>query len=58
MAPYIFTIILGCAMRQAIGNDTQEIGFKLDQKRSRRHNPDIITDLDFADDIALIKEEM
>ena len=45
-------------MRQAIGNDNQEIGFKLDQKRSRRHNPDIITDLDFADDIALVKEEM
>ena len=45
-------------MRQAIGNDTQEIGFKLDQKRSRRHNSDIITNLDLADDIALIKEEM
>ena len=44
-------------MRQAIGNDTQEIGFKLDQKGSRRHNPDIITNLDFADDIALITKE-
>lgn len=58
LAPYNSTIILLYAMRQAIGNDAQEIGCKLDQKRSRRHNPDKITDLDFADDIALVTEEM
>ena len=41
--------MLHYAMRQAIEND---------QKRSRRHNPVKITDLDFADDIALVTEEM
>ena len=46
------------AMRQAIGNDALELGFKLDRKRSRSHNPSVITDLDFADDIALMIEEL
>ena len=46
------------AMRQAIGNDALELGFKLNRKRSRRHNPNVITDLDFADDIALVAEEL
>ena len=45
-------------MRQAIGNDALELGFKLDRKRSRSHNPNVITDLDFADDIALMIEEL
>ena len=46
------------AMRQAIGNDALELGFKLDRKRSRSHHPNVITDLDFADDIALMIEEL
>ena len=46
------------AMRQAIGNDAPELGFNLDRRRSRRHNPNVITDLDFADDIALVAEEL
>ena len=50
--------MLDYALKQAIGNYAQEIDFKLDHKRSRRHNPDIITDLDFADEIALVTEEM
>ena len=58
LAPYIFTIMLDYAMRQAIGNDAMDLGFKLDRKRSRRHNPDVITDLDFADDIAFVTEEL
>ena len=52
LAPYIFTIMIVYAMRQGIGNDALDLGFKLDRKRSRRHNPDVITDLDFADDFA------
>ena len=46
------------AMRHPIGNDALDLGFTLDRKRSRRHNPDVITDLDFADDIALVTEEL
>ena len=58
LAPYIFTIMIDYAMRQAIGNDAVDLGFKLDRKRSRRHNSDVITNLDFADDIALVTEEL
>ena len=58
LAPYIFTIMIDYAMRQATGNDAPELGFNLDRKRSRRHNPNVITDLDFADDIALVAEEL
>ena len=58
LTPYIFTIMIDYAMRQAIGNDALELGFKIDRKRSRRHNPNVITDLDFADDIALMAEEL
>ena len=58
LAPYIFTIMIDYAMRQAIGIDALDLGFKLDRKRSRRHNPDVITDLNFADDIALVTEEL
>ena len=58
LVPYIFTIMTDYAMRQAIGNDALELGFKLDSKRSRRQNPNEITDLDFADDIALVTEEL
>ena len=58
LAPYIFTIMIDYTMRQAIGNDALDLGFKLDRKRSRRHNPDVITDLDFADDIAFVTQEL
>ena len=54
LAPYIFTIMKDYAMGQAIGNEALDSGFKSDRKRSRRHNSDVITDFDFADDIALV----
>ena len=57
LAPYIFTIMIDYAMSQAIGNDALELGFKLNRKRSRRHNPNVITDLYFADDIALVTQD-
>ena len=44
--------LLEMVLRKQVSN------FKLDPKRSRRHNPDIITDLDVADDIGLVPEEM
>ena len=50
--------MIGYAMRQAIGNDALDLGFKLDRKRSRRHNLNVINDTDFADDIALVTEEL
>ena len=58
LAPLLFVIVLDYVMRQALNGKVEELGFYLDRKRSRRHHPTIITDTDFADDIALISKEI
>ena len=45
-------------MRKAMGGKVEELGFTLHRRRSRRHEPVILTDTDFADEIAAISEEM
>lgn len=45
-------------MRQAIAENKEELGFKLDRRSSSRQHSTVITDIDFADDIALITEDM
>ena len=58
LAPYVFTIALGCALRQAIEYKEEALGFQLKRKQSRRIRLECVTDLDFADNIALISEEI
>ena len=58
LVPYLFAIVLDYAMRKAIGGREEELGFKLDRRRSRRQHPVVLTDTDFADDIAIITEEI
>ena len=58
LAPYLFAIVIHYTMRQAVGDQELDLGFKLDKRRSRRRKPIAITDLDFADDIALLSEEI
>ena len=58
LAPYLFAIVFDYAMRKAINGREEELGFQLERRRSRRQHPVIITDTDFADDIALISEEI
>ena len=55
LAPLLF--ILDYAMRKATLNP-QETGFTLTPRRSRRHPPITITDTDFADDIALLSDNV
>lgn len=50
LPPQVLSIMLDYAMGQAIANEAQEIGFKLDQKRIRSHNSDTNTGLELADD--------
>jgi len=50
-----FILALDYIMRKATLN-TQETGFTLTPRRSRRHLPIIITDSDFADDIVLLSD--
>ena len=58
LAPYLFIIILDYVMRKALGEDKDDLGFTISPRRSRRQPADIITDLDFADDIALLSDTL
>ena len=58
LAPYLFVIVLDYALRVAIDGNEEAFGFILEMRRSRRVGPTIITDLDFADDIALLSNEI
>ena len=44
LSPYILAIVLDYAMRRAIDGREEELGFKVDRRRSRRHHPVVITD--------------
>ena len=57
LAPYLFTIVIDYIMRMAI-DGKEELGFILNPKRSRRYPAEVITDLDYADYIALICHEI
>ena len=58
LAPYLFVIVLDYALRAAIEGKEEQLGFKLMKRQSRRIGPTVMTDLDFADDIALLSEEI
>ena len=55
LAPYLFTIVIDYIMRMAI-DSKEEFGFILNPKKRRRYPAEVITDLDYADDIALIRQ--
>ena len=57
LAPYLFIISLDYAMRIATDNRT-DLGFTLKKSRSRRYPAIVITDTDFADDIALLSDTL
>jgi len=58
LAPYLFIIVLDYAMRKAIVGKEEELGFTLEERRSRRVHPITITDLNFADDLVLLSNEI
>ena len=53
LAPYLFIICLDYELRTSI-DKMKDNGFKLTKERSRRYPAQIITDTDYADDIALL----
>ena len=57
LAPYIFIIVLHYALHQAT-NDHEKLGFTIKPGRTKRVGPVTLTDLDFADDIALLSDQM
>ena len=57
LAPYLFFIVMDYALRKALKGKEEELGFQLKRRQSRRVSPEVITDLDFADDIAFLSEQ-
>ena len=53
LTPYLFIICLDYVLRTSI-DKIRENGFKQTKKRSRRYPAKTITDLDYADDIAIL----
>ena len=58
LAPYLFIIALDYALRKALDGKEEKRGSHIKKRQSRRVIPICITDLDFADDIALISEQI
>lgn len=58
LAPFLFIIVLDHALRKAVDGKEEELGFTIQPRRSRRHPKQVITDLDFADDISLLSDEI
>ena len=54
LSPYLFIIELDYALIKAINGHEEELGFTIVLRRSRRLHPTVLTDLDVADDIALL----
>ena len=54
-APYLFAIVF--IMRKTYVGREKELGF-LHRRRSRRNAAITVTDLDFADDLAILTEEI
>ena len=55
LAPFLFIICLDYALRASI---TETDGLTLRRRRSRRHPAEVIADLDYADDIALLENSI
>ena len=58
LALFLFALVLDYAMQSAIDVREPELGFRIEQRRSSCHPPVVATDFDFADDIALVSEEV
>ena len=58
LAPFLFIIVLDFAMRKAVDGEEDDLGFTVSPRKSRRHPKEVIADLDFADDIALLSDEI
>ena len=58
LAPFLFITILDYVLRKALEGNEERLGLTLVPRQSRRIGPQTITDLDFADDIALLADNL
>ena len=58
LGPYLFVIVIDFIMRKAQNEREENIGFHFRKIQSRRVPPIIVIDMDFADDIALVSDDI
>ena len=58
LAPLFFVLIVDYAMRQAIDGHVEQLGFEITHRKSQRHPTIKVADMLFADDVALLPEEV
>ena len=58
LAPYLVIMALDYALVKAMKDKNEELGFRLKKRQSRRIGLKCIMNLDFADDISLLSEEI
>ena len=58
LAPFLFIMVLDHAMSKAINGREMELGFTLQKRQSSRNPGKAICDLDFADDIVLLANDI
>ena len=57
LAPFLFVVVLDYVLRLSL-DSMNEKGMMIKPRRSRRYPAEYLTDLDFADDLALISESI
>ena len=57
LAPYLFVIVIDYLLRMTFKDEEDDLGLEVQQKKIRRHKAIRVTDLDYADDLALISEQ-
>ena len=58
LAPFLFIIVLDYALKQAFKMSNSECGIVIEPRKSRRHPETRISDLSYADDIALLNSSL
>ena len=58
LAPFLFVLIVDYTMRQTIDEHVEQLGFEIAPRTSSRQPAIKFTDMLFADDLALLPEEI
>ena len=58
LAPFLFVLVVDYAMRQAINGHEEQLCLEKTPRKSRQHPVIKVTDMLFADDVALLSEEI
>ena len=56
--PFLFMMVLDYALRKTLDGKEEDIGLQITPRKSRRHPKETIANLDIADDISLLSDQI